>query len=782
MVHFRSVIILVLCFMGAVSGAQDYAGDLQKAEKYFELRDFESAQKRFQQIIEDNPEQETALWRLGDIAWLEYDFEEAYTYYGIAAGLSWKSDEHIRRYIEMLILHERFEMAHKWALNLEGKNAEMGSLIVQKLMFAQNHAEDASSYAVERHNLNSEHSDFGANFLADDYLVFSSSRTDIKRVLKEKGQDNWAGSAFNQLFVGPASQAENLDKPLFLQSDLENNYNEGPLGISGDGEWVAVTKNNFLDGYSQVYTPGIEMSLYLGKLDDKGKWRDLKPFEHNFQGYASGMAALNEEGDVMFFSSNRPDGFGGFDIYRTEKTEDGWTYPRNMGPAINTAGNEITPFVTNDELYFSSDLHPGLGGFDIYRAELQDEGHSTKIYHLGTGLNSAYDEYYFIYDTDQDLGFLSSNRNVGYADDLFRIKGLGKRVKLKILDAGTNEGLSGANIDFTDCENQSMTTDREGVVSMRLMQDLQCSLHISKEGYGTIEIPFNTSERQYWELALYPMNSSSESEGQVLDGAGQALSHVYIKATDIESGFYIESITNKDGYYKLDLDPETEYKMEYLKSGFSPESLTVKTNKEQFTELPLVQLKSKEKIADKHHKTKEINSADEKSGYALQLGAFKEIETVNLSNYSDIADLGTLFTVEQNGIYKLRLGVYDNERTAEDILSILKQRGYEGAFKVFQAEEKDALLSLKGKSKNAAYPSGFGVQLGAYTQPKWFDRSKAKELGMLSSVKKDNLTVFYLYDYDNLESAQEVLSKAKKKGFADAYVIKFTEGGEFKKH
>ncbi|HKK88980.1 MAG TPA: tetratricopeptide repeat protein, partial [Saprospiraceae bacterium] len=663
MVQSRYVLFALLCIFTTGLYAQDDFKDLQKAEKYFELRDFDSAEKRFRKILDENPDHDDALWRLGDIAWLQYDFEEAFTFYGIASGLSWRSDEHIRRYIEMLLLNKMYDQGHKWALNLEAKNPALGTPLVKKVLFAKKHHNDPSSYQLERHGMNSEHSDFGANFLAEDYLVFSSSRTDIKRVLKEKGQDNWAGQAFNQLFVGPASQSKNLDQPLFLQTDLENNYNEGPLGISGDGDWVVVTKNNFLDGHSQVYTPGIEMSLYLGRLDDKGKWRDLQPFEHNLQGFASGMGALNESGDVMYFASDRPDGFGGFDLYRSVKTKDGWTYPRNMGPAINTPGNEITPFISGNELYFSSDLHPGLGGFDVYRAELKEKGHSTKIYHMGTGINTAYDESYFIYQGDQDLGFVSSNRTAGFAEDLFRVKGLGKRVRIKILDAKTNEGLSGAVIDLKDCDNKIMKTDRDGLVSMRLMQDVKCNIRITKDGYGLIEIPFNTGERQYWELALHKNEAAGESQGRVLDNKGMAVSRVYVKAIDTESGFYIESITEDDGSYTMNLDPNTFYKFEFLKSGYQPHSISLSTEEVLSPDLPPVRLS--EKRAKKSIKEKAASiekAAPTKEGYALQIGAFKELESVNLSNYSDIADLGTLFTVEENGIFKLRLGVYENER------------------------------------------------------------------------------------------------------------------------
>lgn len=784
MVQSRYFIFMLLCIFATSLNGQEERKQLQKAEKYFDLRDFDSAEKRFRKIIDENPENDEALWRLGDIAWLRYDFEEAFTFYGIASGLSWKSDEHICRYVEMLIANGIFEQAHKLALNLEANNAELGTPIVNKVLFAQKHKNDPSSYEVERHSMNSEHSDFGANFLAEDYLVFSSSRRDIKRVLKEKGQDNWAGQAFNQLFVGPASNAKKINKPLFLQTDLENNYNEGPLGISGNGEWVAVTKNNFLDGHSQIYTPGIEMSLYIGRLDDEGKWQDLQPFEHNMQGYASGMGALNETGHVIYFSSNRPGGFGGFDLYRSVKTEDGWTYPRNMGSAINTVGNEITPYVSGNHFYFSSDLHPGLGGFDVYRTELKGKGKSTKIYHMGTGINTAYDESYFIYDRDQDLGFVSSNRMSEYAEDLYRVKGLGKRVQIKVLDAQSNEGLTGAVIDFTDCDNQTMNTDREGMASMRLMQDVNCRIRISKEGYGLIEIPFNSAERQYWELALHKNESAVESKGRVLNKSGLAVPSVYVKATDKESGFYIEAITEKDGTYTLNLDPKTLYKLEFLKSGYMPQSMSLATEEVLSSDLPPVQLTERAQVSSKkvESSAKKEGLASSKDGYALQLGAFKAMQSVNLSNYSDIADLGTLFTVEENGTYKLRLGVYENERTAEDILSIVKKRGYTSAYKINQGEKVEELISLKKKKNTTVSQGKYGVQLGAYSQPQWFDRNKAEALGLLATAQKNGLTVFYLHGMDSASDAEKVLSEANDKGFQDAYVIEFDEDGSFKKY
>lgn len=135
-------------------------------------------------------------------------------------------------------------------------------------------------------------------------------------------------------------------------------------------------------------------------------------------------ACINENGKVLYFSSNRAGGYGGLDIYRSVKGEDGsWGAPENLGPAVNTAEDEDSPFISKDgkTLYFSSKGLVGYGGYDIFKCTLND-GKAGSVENIGTPFNSNADDIYFSINSDETIGFLASSRNGGYGDmDLYEI-------------------------------------------------------------------------------------------------------------------------------------------------------------------------------------------------------------------------------------------------------------------------------------------------------------------------------------------------------------------------
>lgn len=788
----KSVAVFIFSFLYYSLAIAQISGRIEKAEKYYELRDFDKAQKLYLEILEESPNNPDALWRLGDIYYITYDFEEAYTHYSIAAGLDWRRPEQIRRYVEVLLNRREYKEAYQWANNLNLEYPEFGSFLMQKVDFAEKHFNDPSSYTIQSHPANTKHSDFGACFIAKDYLVYSSARDDIKRLFQSKGPNEWAGKSMNQLFVASASVKAD-DDPLFYRSDLENNYNEGPVGVSGDGNWVAVTKNNFLDGIHQILSPNVDLSLYLGKLDEKGNWNSLKPFEHNIQGFSTGMASLGEEANVLFFASDRPDGFGGFDLYVSTFNDGYWSVPRNLGPAINTPGNEITPYFDGGELYFSSDLHPGLGGFDIYRASIGSSDNITvsKIYHLGTGINSEFDDSYMVFYPEQNRGFLTSNRNPKFAEDIFSVHGLGQRIKIKIIDAKKNLGISNAKIEFENCSLESVFTDHDGETSIQVLRPVNCELNISKEGYGDIKLPFISSKRKYWEIALHTDGLNDETYGIIKDGEGKPLPQVYVKAEDMSSGWVEEAVSNEAGQYSLNLKALSKYKIYFIKPGYSKHHIEAKTAKNGSGELPTVSLNptSEEKsVADSpissDHSTVslEVDPNVAKSGYSIQLGAYESLSSVDLDKYETLNDIGQVYTRKLDGAYKMRLGIYNDKATALNIKEMLVHRGFNETFVVTEDSSASGEIApsnraIKPSEDKVISPSHseYAIQLGVYSQPKWFDIETAQSVGNVEERTEEGLSTFYIVGIKSQSQAQEKLQLLKRKGFADAFIVKLNE-------
>ena len=143
---------------------------------------------------------------------------------------------------------------------------------------------------------------------------------------------------------------------------------------------------------------------YLNKMN--GEWGKVKSLNFCKSLCDYGMPVFDREGKRLYFISNMQGGYGGWDLYYSEKTENGpWSEPKNVGPKINTPGDEMYPYIDNSgSLYFSSNSHPGCGGFDIYKVEEIDS--KIKVRNLGYPINSENDDISCVYNTENDKLFV----------------------------------------------------------------------------------------------------------------------------------------------------------------------------------------------------------------------------------------------------------------------------------------------------------------------------------------------------------------------------------------
>ena len=179
--------------------------------------------------------------------------------------------------------------------------------------------------------------------------------------------------------------------------------NEGSVAISPDGSSMIFAKGN--DGKAKGYA---EVNLFFTRFRN-GKWSEPVPLSINSADDWDSTPAFTPDGTTLYFSSTRPGGFGGADLYQAKINRRGrWVDVRNLGPEVNTSGDEVFPYVSSDgSLYFSSDGHPGFGKLDMFRAE-RSGGHIT-IENLGKPMNSPADDF-GLFQFNLTRGFFSSNQ------------------------------------------------------------------------------------------------------------------------------------------------------------------------------------------------------------------------------------------------------------------------------------------------------------------------------------------------------------------------------------
>ena len=236
------------------------------------------------------------------------------------------------------------------------------------------------------------------------------------------------------------------------------------------------TRNNFLNGKKgRDSNKTTLLKLYKAtKIGDS--WENIVELPFNSNEYNCAHPALSPDEKTLYFSSNMPGTKGLSDIYKVAILSDGaFGTPVNLGGSINTEARETFPFISNsNELYFSSDGHPGLGGLDVFITQLKEDGTHGKIKNVGTPVNSSSDDFAFIMDTATKNGFFSSNRkedNLGF-DDIYKCtetipvpKDCQQSLTGLLVDAETKLLMPGVKVvlyDINYVKIDELTTDQNG--------------------------------------------------------------------------------------------------------------------------------------------------------------------------------------------------------------------------------------------------------------------------------------------------------------------------------
>lgn len=279
-------------------------------------------------------------------------------------------------------------------------------------------------------------------------------------------------------------RARNIGRP------VNTPENEGFVSVSTDGQYIFFTACNRNDSKGSC-------DLYFSRLNG-----DIWKRPYNMQAPVNTTAwesqpSLSFDGKNIYFSSNRPGGFGGTDIWMTTFENSRFMEPVNLGPTINTAGNESTPFIHADNrtLYFSSTGWPGMGMDDIFFSKKDEQGNWKEPTNLGYPINTPSKEVGFIVNRKGDWAYFASDMPGGYGGlDIYGFElyeaarpELSSYAKGEVYDAVTKEKLQ-ANIELVDLATgevimTSQTNKVTGEFLMILQPNTDYALSVNKEGY-----------------------------------------------------------------------------------------------------------------------------------------------------------------------------------------------------------------------------------------------------------------------------------------------------------
>lgn len=361
--------------------------------------------------------------------------------------------------------------------------------------------DNSGRYNVETTSVNTNKSDFGASFYEDNVVFASATSKD--------GIHNWTEQPFTDLYFAKVDSLGNLSDVSSFDKKINSKLNESTAVFTKDGNTMYFTRNNIVGNKtSKSGENEIVLKIFKATKNEKGKWENIKELPFNSDEFNTAHPALSPDEKYLYFASDRPGGFGESDLYKVKiNNEDSFGEPENLGKEINTAAKETFPYVTSDnELFFASDGHLGLGGLDVFAVKIKDNSLYSKVLNVGKPINSEYDDFAYVVAYDRGFGFFTSNRTggVGY-DDIYKFKELERlpfdcynTLKGTIVDSYSKQAIESAELSLYNSDGQLIERTESDSKGNYIFNNLDCQtnyvLKVNKKDYTGFEENIRTAK------------------------------------------------------------------------------------------------------------------------------------------------------------------------------------------------------------------------------------------------------------------------------------------------
>ncbi|RDK83871.1 OmpA family protein [Marinirhabdus gelatinilytica] len=499
MKKFLKVCIAFLLLAGVSGLAQEKA--IEDGNEEFNEFAFIDAREAYLKVAEEGYRDENMLKKLGDSYYFTADYTNAAKWYGALYDISDPMDpEYLYRYGLSLKSTQQYDASDNVMEEFYASKGQdyRARLFANERNYLTEIEQQSGRFELINIGFNSELSDFAPAFNQGN-LVFASNR---KKGNMSRRVHDWNEEPFLDLFMVNTGneQTSNVDH---FSNDINTKYHESTAVFSKDGNTMYFTRNNYTDKDYKTGSNGINhLKLYRAKKN--GDDWEVEELPFNSDEYSVAHPALSKDGKTLYFASDMPGGKGQSDLYKVTISGDGFGNPVSLGDGINTEGRETFPFVSSkDKLYFASDGHVGLGGLDVFVADMTTNGFGD-VYNVGRPINSPQDDFTFVINGTTGIGYFASNREGGVGnDDIYsfnRVKdlitGCTQTLNGTVLDQNTNEAIGGAKVVLLnadgDMEAETMSA-LDGSFTFPLNCSSQYSIRAIKDNYETAEKAFATS-------------------------------------------------------------------------------------------------------------------------------------------------------------------------------------------------------------------------------------------------------------------------------------------------
>lgn len=511
--------VLNLFFFLIVASVFGQKASLRKANQLFEAKAYVEAAQMYVQL---KPSQEM-LQNLGDCYYYNSQMHDAVKIYSQVQGIhkAGIDKEVVFRYAHALKAINNYEKADQVLKAYYGYE-------VNTQKFIENLKEHASyQYALKNISKEGQSGDFGLSFYGDK-VVFASTRNQANPVY------TWNSKPYLDLYVADINKEGFLENTMPFSDQINTTSHESSAVFTKDGKTMYFNRTN--DKRVKVGDQEFaSVKLYRAELIDE-QWTNITELPFSSDSYSVQNPALNAGETKLYFSSDMPGTYGSMDIFYVDILADGdFGLPINLGENVNTIHREQFPFLSSDnKLYFASDGHEGFGGLDLFMSEKDLEGNYNLPINLGESINSGYDDFCYVLDEVSDTGYLSSNRKGSdniyafkrqYVSKKFTIEGIVKNLHTKKLLPGTTVTL------YDDAQKlvAQVVVDANARYIFATQPNTKYRLEAVKDLYIPFEEEINTDEegRIFRDIEL--LLESYEDAEEIINKKDDGLTYIQLE-------------------------------------------------------------------------------------------------------------------------------------------------------------------------------------------------------------------------------------------------------------
>jgi len=494
--HFFWICLSLLVGVSSCKSLQEKGNDQFLSGQY------QYAINSFSQILADDPENKEANQVIAESYRLSNRIEDAAPYYQKLT----EEDPSFESYYRLglsLKAQDKDEEAKEAFEKAKGYTQDEAYLAeTQRQIKAIKLADGIADYwpfhvLVNYKGLNTAGPDY-APVVNENFIYFTSGR-------QASGLYPADGSPYTKLFRARADglKVDVTGAQALPEFKNEEGLNQAAIAVSPDGNTMIYARGNSTSDKDLPET-ALFVSYFRGGGFTQPIWMPINEDET----WWNSTPAFSEDGSELYFASNRPGGFGGIDLYKATKLANSdFGNPVNLGPNVNTPGNELFPRPMGDgKFFFSSDGHPGYGKLDLFVAE-KDAAGAQVIKNLGENFNSTNDDFSLFFTEYPKAGFISSNRDGGVGDDdiyFFEDKTPTPKIINVLLNVYTKQRIAGADdavleqarvvlYDSLSKQAGGDFSNTNGRVRFTLTPDSDFTVIASKAGYFSKSVPYTTT-------------------------------------------------------------------------------------------------------------------------------------------------------------------------------------------------------------------------------------------------------------------------------------------------